>query len=437
MPDTLSSSILRHAARCTSLMWRFQFDRILTYPLQYRNHGHDEGTQAQLDGSDSINSLTMAANHLKVAAEDLMLPANITKTGERNRVHEGAPSSNTPFPDSVANMTMVEILCYFPAWTTSRDIINRFISNGGGQTVTIDILMKYRPMLHDRRNVRKNILKQFQRHMRVAYGKKWTLSEHETPEEHNENSIDVGGFRTTGQYEPMKRPLGPGASVHLKVLADGITKMPTGLDALDLTRCVEYTLAHPDEDWMLPEDFHTLVERIGGLQTVTTNHLDEAIFSRYESERTVARKTWKNSRDAYKVVEEMTTSTAKKVTAKADRKPKKAIKTSITLRVAAKSKFRRADDTDTEDSDDDHTFHGSKRSDALGRKSAKNGTILRSDRVRSSVKSYNAKDFDVSSEEEHASFDEEVSSEELYSGDDAHSEGDVSEDGSESDAEEP
>ena len=57
--------------------------------------------------------------------------------------------------------------------------------------------------------------------------------------------------------------------------------MPTGNDALDLTRCVEYHQNHPDEQWLFPDQFEELVHHLGGPAAVTDDHLDSRTFTRW------------------------------------------------------------------------------------------------------------------------------------------------------------
>jgi hypothetical protein len=70
-----------------------------------------------------------------------------------------------------------------------------------------------------------------------------------------------------------------------KNLGNGVETMPTGFDALDLTRCVEYHQAHPEEQWYYPDHFEELVKHLGGPATVTDAHLDSGAFARWAEQR--------------------------------------------------------------------------------------------------------------------------------------------------------
>jgi len=66
-----------------------------------------------------------------------------------------------------------------------------------------------------------------------------------------------------------------------KDLANGVKNIPTGKDALDLTRCVKYHELHPDEQWYYPAQFEELVKHLGGPAVVTEDHLDSRAFARW------------------------------------------------------------------------------------------------------------------------------------------------------------
>jgi hypothetical protein len=63
-------------------------------------------------------------------------------------------------------------------------------------------------------------------------------------------------------------------------LAKGVRKMPTGYDALDLTRCVEVAQKNPGV-YEFPRDFPTILQQLGGPAIVRYGHLDAAVSRRY------------------------------------------------------------------------------------------------------------------------------------------------------------
>jgi hypothetical protein len=64
-------------------------------------------------------------------------------------------------------------------------------------------------------------------------------------------------------------------------LATGTKQMPTGSDALDLTKCIRYALNHPQENWVFPDHYQDLVKHLGGPERVTPEHQDRAALRRW------------------------------------------------------------------------------------------------------------------------------------------------------------
>lgn len=275
---------LFHAAHDTSLMWGFLFEWI-----------QDDGTD---DDSASIEfkafnhkiSISSGLGRLQLIASERNPSSSQSNAAIQgaSRPHKrqskgsaDAPSPNVPFPSTTANFTIIEILCFFPGWTTSRNVINRILSNGGSLTVVARILKEYRDMSSSVTGLRNTLLKRFNRHMRVVYGEDWIPRTHQAPSGHDQSNINVSGFQTVVQYEPSVKSIGPIQSVVFKGLANNISKFPSGSGALDLTRCVEYTIAHPDEKWKFPEDYEKLLKHIGGPKIPVHDNLDDAIFRRH------------------------------------------------------------------------------------------------------------------------------------------------------------
>lgn len=62
--------------------------------------------------------------------------------------------------------------------------------------------------------------------------------------------------------------------------------MPTGYDALDLTRCVIHAMQHPKK-YFFPRDLEGLTEELGGPVQVCHGHLDAAVCARYAHMSTI------------------------------------------------------------------------------------------------------------------------------------------------------
>ncbi|KAF1828290.1 hypothetical protein BDW02DRAFT_603540 [Decorospora gaudefroyi] len=70
-------------------------------------------------------------------------------------------------------------------------------------------------------------------------------------------------------------------------LAKGVARYPsiTAGDGHDLTRCVQYVVAHPEKEYIFPRDFEKLIEKLGGALPVSPKHTDAAVFARWKSKR--------------------------------------------------------------------------------------------------------------------------------------------------------
>ncbi|KAF2635482.1 hypothetical protein P280DRAFT_484538 [Massarina eburnea CBS 473.64] len=200
-----------------------------------------------------------------------------------------APSQDLPFPTGKANITIAEIICFFPKWLRSVDVIDRAFNNGAAGAMR-NMIESYREMGD---HVPEDIViyaydRTIKRMMRYYMCRRpgfetWCPSRHVTPPSHDPTSVSVAGFRTTKQVDPEDSNQQKLASVQFKDLANGVKKFPWGGDALDLTRCILYHRQeqHQDEDWKFPDDFDRLVLVLGGPTVVTSQHHDGAVFSRW------------------------------------------------------------------------------------------------------------------------------------------------------------
>ncbi|KAK8160628.1 hypothetical protein BKA80DRAFT_275582 [Phyllosticta citrichinensis] len=71
-------------------------------------------------------------------------------------------------------------------------------------------------------------------------------------------------------------------------LAEGVRddKHPTGPDALDLTRCVDFAVRMRDvHEWMFPDDWEQVLTLIGGPALVTGDHFDRPALERWKAVR--------------------------------------------------------------------------------------------------------------------------------------------------------
>lgn len=285
-----------------------------------------------------------------------------------------APSLNLPFPSVPANMTMVEILVFFPQWITSRDVIGRLLSNGGAQRVAASIMIAHRSVMADENSVTNMILKKFYRSMRVVHGKDWIPVDFVPAEDHDDNSLDVSGFRTRFQLKGTKAPSNPDTPVNFRDLADGVAHMPAGSDALDLTRFVHHALSNPDQDWMFPDDWATLAQLLG-THNVTDAHMDREVFIRYGG-GTIRHKRRRDSEATEEDLPEDDTDTAEP-----SKKPARQTINKSPSRESVVPK-KRAPHEDSDADSDVSEFKGSKRAKEMGKKHARSNGARQSGRKR-------------------------------------------------------
>ncbi|KAF2870524.1 hypothetical protein BDV95DRAFT_496123, partial [Massariosphaeria phaeospora] len=211
-----------------------------------------------------------------------------TRNDETNRRNKllGAPSMNLDFPKG--NIGAAEIVAFLPLWLKSWDVTERLANNGASASTLATLVNRFRELPNGPINSNSvNVM------IREAVGKRaktddswvdWSFGRHTTPVDWDRTSVSVADFRTPRVTHPTQLSELPRA-VLFKDLAQGVKKMPSGHDALDLTKCVQYHLAHPDEQWYFPNDFDRLVQHLG-TTLVKPEHYDQAVFARWTTART-------------------------------------------------------------------------------------------------------------------------------------------------------
>jgi hypothetical protein len=240
-----------------------------------------------------------------------------------NAFGPGSPSWNLPFPEG--NLTAAELLAYLPHWLKSIDVIDRFVSHGAKATHIAAIINEFRdlPLGSEFKPNSTTIMMQVS--MRRAGYEEWSVTTHmDFPREiaRPEGALNVKHFRTPRFTHPKDvKTMSPdklaanmeAEPVDFKDLALHVRQHPTGPDALDLARCVQYALGkhydtmcceaiqaalsaracvkayanivpdHEDEEWLFPTDFRRLTIHIGGPAPITHAHLDRQVFARRDN----------------------------------------------------------------------------------------------------------------------------------------------------------
>ncbi|KAF1835927.1 hypothetical protein BDW02DRAFT_617487 [Decorospora gaudefroyi] len=204
---------------------------------------------------------------------------------------QGAPSPFLPLP--AGNLTFAEITAFVPQSIKSVDVINRIIRNGAYSTTIADMINYYREMEHGpipNNSVYRMLKVPMEQHAKIdPQYKDWTVAKHSTlamPAGFNSASVSVAGFSTPVNNNAREAALAanqPPPSILFRDLAKGVKVMPSGDDALDLTRCVQYSVQHPNQNLRYPQHFARLVALLGGPTPVRPAHLDAAAVSRRTS----------------------------------------------------------------------------------------------------------------------------------------------------------
>ncbi|KAH7351381.1 hypothetical protein BKA66DRAFT_516301 [Pyrenochaeta sp. MPI-SDFR-AT-0127] len=210
----------------------------------------------------------------------------MSRQNEEQKSHPGyqfgsnASSRNMRFP-AKANITVVELLTFLPNSIQCADVIYRLISNGGTHRTLWAIMTIQRDLLIEWSASHCGIL--LCKTMENAGYQGWTVGSHNMYPElkkatWDEANLDVNGFRTPGQVNGKHSAPPP---IPFKSLNTGVRRMPTGYDALDLTRMVQYCVQNPSQLWLYPDDFEALLNRLGGPVVRRKEHLDRAAFDRW------------------------------------------------------------------------------------------------------------------------------------------------------------
>jgi hypothetical protein len=193
------------------------------------------------------------------------------------------------------NLTLAEMTAFIPHAIKSYDIMDRFLYNGALSGTFANMINQYRVMPHGR--IENNSIYRMMKGPMEHRAKvdptyeKWTVVKHaaiQKPAGFDPASVSVAGFSTPVNFNSRQSTAAttqPPPSILFRDMANGVKIMPSGYDALDLTRCIEYCVKHNDGSWRYPQDFEQLVAILGGATTVYREHQDDAAISRHTSEK--------------------------------------------------------------------------------------------------------------------------------------------------------
>jgi hypothetical protein len=238
-----------------------------------------------------------------------------TSTAPRRTIGISRKSTSAHFPyaaprnlrlPQVGNITAPEMVAFLPNHLRSHDIVFRLASNG---VTNQHIATMANYLLHsDKENgIDKNSLCHIMQKAMRDYGYafadekgnealRWTNTLHKEHDVKNwygawdEQNLSLAGLIPQCLYELGNKDAGDELinNVTFASLAHDIKRWPSielG-DGLDLTRCVQYAVAHSDEDLLFPRDFATLTKKLGGPLTVENKHYDHVVFGRWNKKKT-------------------------------------------------------------------------------------------------------------------------------------------------------
>jgi hypothetical protein len=181
------------------------------------------------------------------------------------------------------SFTMADILVILPNWYKNTRIMARFMNNGFNSMIHAEILQEYRTLNTPEEGLgrfRDALSAQYRRTMRMI-DPGWTKANHKEPNHWDKINLGVNNFSPDDAANPKFRAPAP---IPFTALMAGITKLPQGYDAGDLTRALDFAVSHPKKPdgspWMFPTDIHAILGYIGYTR-ITDYHIDSA-FDRYQ-----------------------------------------------------------------------------------------------------------------------------------------------------------
>ncbi|CAA9960515.1 hypothetical protein PTMSG1_03917 [Pyrenophora teres f. maculata] len=257
------------------------------FQLEGTVEGNQEGSSRAPVPSKKPGQAGVATGH----KTSMKLPNSPKKTGSSASYNKlrGAPSAWLALPEG--NLTLAEVMAFVPQSIKSVDVINRFLFNGAMTTTLTDMINNYRIMEYGaitNNSVYRMMKGQINHHAQTnPQYRDWSVAKHARlprPQGFDPASVSVAGFATPvilSGREARQAANEPTPAILFRDLANDIKVMPSGYDALDLTRCVQYCVEHDEEDWYYPQQFDDLVEHLGGPAPVHRKHQDAASVTRH------------------------------------------------------------------------------------------------------------------------------------------------------------
>lgn len=151
--------------------------------------------------------------------------------------------------------------------------MSRLLTKHGVMVSTVVNIINYGRMWDKHPVARPTMFRKIQPAMREVKGD-WEASKapYGNLPYYDAEDLTLTGFELQSQHVPSKSHWGTIESIPFKDLAIDVRKFPKSDDALDLTRCIQYAVEHPEEDWSYPSDFERLTDELGGPARARLEH---------------------------------------------------------------------------------------------------------------------------------------------------------------------
>jgi hypothetical protein len=212
------------------------------------------------------------------------------------------PEEELPVDEAILAIpiTLCEFLSFLVNWYRTYDGAFRFASNAITTEIAVAIINYFRDP-GDKGEICNNALCHIVTNAFEAGGVHkyttvkdgvtkilpWSLGRHQEentkdyygPWDHE--NLTLTGFRHDGESSFENEKL---MSVPFASLANGVQRLPSVQrgDGLNLTRCVQWAVAHPEEKLLFPKDLKYLTYRLGRLPVRPENY-DQAIIARWRA----------------------------------------------------------------------------------------------------------------------------------------------------------
>lgn len=219
----------------------------------------------------------------------------LTKHGDKIVGVNKLPNLDYCFPihsgGKPLSFTAVELITFLPRYYRNKDVALRLLNSGMSNMVHFEIHKAFRRGASHLDGMScAGISNGYLDAMRGANWRylpkdiqsTWNRKMFKKP--HNYKcTVDMNGIYPNWVHEGGSAEPPP---VPFVSLLQGVQKMPSGFDAADLTRAIEYAIANPSKEgvWMFPTDLSAILDNIGRT-LIGPPHQDDAVSYRYGRQR--------------------------------------------------------------------------------------------------------------------------------------------------------